>query len=172
MFKIVIVGDDAKNTLTKSVCLACSAYGKLIHENRSFTHAKFCILNDINIEKGEDCDIAVFGECLNLDIHVPKANFCILDSGNKNAAHLIYNTGLTAITCSMAAYDTLTADAVVEKENILISLRRDIVMPNGTTIEPQDFRLHLKNNMPIYHMLASCGVLILCGVSGQNGYVF
>lgn len=172
MFKIVVVGDDAENTLTKSVCLACSAYGILSCKKQNIICADFCVLNDKSIEAGEYCDIAVFGECKSRDVRMPKADFCILDSGNKNAAHLIYDTGLTAITCSMAVYDTLTADAVADKENILVSLRRDIVMPNGTTIEPQDFRLRLKSEMPIYSMLASCGVLMLCGVNGQNGYDF
>lgn len=190
MFNIAVIGDDAKQTLFHNISSACSAYGVVRLSKRGLHRADFRIIKESRIKTGEDYDIVVLGDCLCTELSgdtaassqsnsligmsawrenfcgtkLPKTKICILDSGSKNAVKLVHKNGLTALTCSMAVYDTLTADSIADRENILISLQRDITRLDGTVLEAQDFRLNLNHDMPIYSMLASCGVLLLCGI--------
>lgn len=163
MFKVAIVGDNSQRMLSHTIYTACAAYGSVSWLNEK--NADFCI--EPHAKFGH-YDVMVLGENLDTDSPLPQADICILDSGNKQAVSLAHAYHLTALTCSMSPYDTLTADAVADYENILISLRRDIVTPNGTVVEPQDFSLHLEREMPLYPILAAYGVLLSCGIKIIN----
>ncbi|MGN0536592.1 MAG: hypothetical protein ACI4M3_01275 [Acutalibacteraceae bacterium] len=163
MFKVAIVGDDFQKTLFHTIYKVCATYGSVSCLNEK--NADFCIESDA---KFEHYDVMVLGENLDTDSTLPQADICILDSGNKQAVYLAHAYNLTVLTCSMSPYDTLTADAVADYENILISLRRDIVTTDGTVVEAQDFSLHLEQEMPLYPILAAYGVLLSCGIKIKN----
>lgn len=168
MFKVVIIGDDSEKTLSNTIYTACAAYGSVSWAGEKSSVSDFCIESDTKNVKSGHYDVMVLGENLNMENPLPQANICILDSGNKQAVHLAQVYHLTALTCSMSPYDTLTVDAIADYENILISLQRDIITPDGMVVEPQDFSLHLEQEMPLYPILASYGVLLSCGVKIIN----
>ncbi len=162
MFKIFVIGDNAAKTLSNAIYEICSAYGSVSWANEKDTVINFCTEN-ISSFRVKAYSILVFGENLSNEICLPQADVCILDSGNRMAVYLAHKYHLTALTCSMSSYDTFTADAVTDYENILISLRRDIIAFDGTIIEPQDFPVHLSQETALYPIIASCAVLLLAG---------
>jgi hypothetical protein len=95
----------------------------------------------------------------------------VLDAQNHKAAAVLKGTGKIAITCGMAARDTLSI-ASLEDNGAVVSLQRQLLTVTGELLEPHDFKIYLKQRLAVYPLLASCAVLLLAGVPSAEGYCF
>lgn len=74
-----------------------------------------------------------------------------------------------AISCGMSLKDTLSTASIADEMN-MVSLQRAIRTIDGELIEPRDF--YIKGNCELYSSLASSAILLLLGVTPENGFEF
>ena len=180
MKKIVVCGDCGSKSLTRAIIRACENNGGAAvvsengifetNENPYFIVAELQSPYEINLDSG----IIVFGKAINREITIKKTgkNVAVLDTANTNALNIVQKSGITVIGCSMSGHDTISVSGLAGFPAKMISLQRTVRTLDGDIIEPHDFRVELKEEIPIYPLLAGCAVLLLGGISTTDGYSF
>lgn len=94
----------------------------------------------------------------------------IFDVQNTEAYKVLARTNKIVITCGTSAKDTLSL-ASLKEDSAVISLQRYIKTFNSDVIEPRDFTVKFSDKIDVYPLLSTCAVLLLSGVSPDNGYI-
>ena len=63
----------------------------------------------------------------------------------------------------MNSKNTITLSSFGDK-SLLATLQRSIIDRNGLEIEPSEFKIKLKKNYNPFSVMASCAILLLCGI--------
>lgn len=180
MKKIVICGDCGSKSLTRAIISACKNNGGAAvvsgngifetNDNPSFLIAELHNPYEINCKNG----IIVFGKAV--DENKTKINaektVALLDTANTNALNIVRDSGSVVIGCSMSGHDTISVSGLAGFPTKMISLQRTIRTLDGDIIEPHDFQVRLTEEIPVYPLLAGCGVLLLGGIGSADGYSF
>ena len=180
MHNVVICGDCGKKFLTRTIVNACSAYGgatvvdgdKIYSCGNGQRYTIFCMttLSDLYLPDA----IIVLGKAL-LQIRSDLSSnecVCILDSGVKSAVNFAAKTGFKAIGCSLGEHDTFGVSGYSDENTVLVSLRRNLQRSDGTFLEPMDFRVTTEENCPAYPIMAASAILLMSGISPENGLNF
>ncbi len=176
MKKIFIVGDSGSHSVTKAVITALGSCGGVlvcdrgrIYENGSSPDFFVICLSKLS-ELRCNGGIAVFCRALSgVDSDAPMEGFtAITDAENRSALNILKDKSIPVVGCSVSGCDSLCLSGI-DGLYRLISLRR--MLPPGA-VEPHEFAVRLKKNIPHYALLAACAVLLLCGVDSENGYCF
>ncbi|MDD6490110.1 MAG: hypothetical protein PUG48_09930 [Clostridia bacterium] len=179
MKKIVICGDCGSESLTRAIISACKNNGGAAvvsgngisetNDNPYFLIAKLHNPYEINCKGG----IIVFGKAVENKTKInAEKTVAVLDTANTNALNIVRDSGCAVIGCSMSGHDTISVSGLAGFPTKMISLQRTIRTLDGDIIEPHDFQVKLKEEMPVYPLLAGCAVLLLGGISSADGYSF
>jgi hypothetical protein len=101
---------------------------------------------------------------------LPKGFLCVFESQNSRAAEVLRGTGMTAVTCGMSSWDTLSI-ASIDYGSAALSLQRSIRTVDGVIIEPCEITVSLTASPSPRQILAVCLTLLLAGVDFADGYL-
>ena len=178
MRSIIICGDSPDRILTETVINTCSNYGgaQIIDDDKIYIKSKKPHFMIIVINKLKELflpeSIVIFGNNFKKtkDSIPPDDSICITDTANHEALTFISGSRIVTIGCSMSEHDTLGISGYNDDENALVSLKRCIVTEKSI-IEPHDFTVHIKKDIPVYPILSASAVLLLSGIDTKNGYI-
>lgn len=108
------------------------------------------------------------------DFSIPKGFIAVTHSSNTKALSLLAGKPVTAISCGMAATDTITLSSIRE-DSAVISLQRVLTTIYGNEVEPGDFPVSVmlkeNRNLPYsdYGLMAAATVLLLAGRLPEDG---
>ena len=178
MKKVIILGDDSRGLLTRTVVSACTAYGGALVIDSSGLYETsekpdFMVLCREHIS-GIGCNgVIVFGEgdrgcCPDL-----KASGCIAvaDSGCRRILSSLIESGITVIGCSSSGRDTLTLSCR-SAGRVILSLQRTVRTASGKVIDPSEIEVRCPEEIPLYPVCAAACVLLLNDVPYEKGYLF
>ncbi|MCI5655098.1 MAG: hypothetical protein SOT80_04785 [Candidatus Pseudoruminococcus sp.] len=162
MINIKILGKNKE--LFNCVCKSIERYGDMICKQRSISISTASeAFNELS-----GSSIAVF--CSGFKGKIYGENFlAIFSSENRNAIDMLNGSSNIAISCGMSLKDTLSTASIADEMN-MVSLQRAIRTIDGELIEPRDF--YIKGNCELYSSLASSAILLLLGVTPENGFEF
>lgn len=179
MKKIIILGDSGSKAVTKAVIRVCTAYGGafVIDDDRIYETSEepqFLVLTSDGGKEILCGDTVILGssaETVNIDRIRTDQAVMVIDSGNKKLLAKLKNRRIAAIGCSMSAQDTLSISCSGFPVK-MVSLQRNIAISGGHTAEPQEFTVRLSEETEVYPLLAACAVLLMSGISSDEGYYF
>ena len=177
MKSIVICGDSGDGILTHTIISACEHYGGVLTADGGMIRPKgkepdFLVRNVDTLSAVDGKGILVLGERLcpvPPDVQIGNV-ITIVDSNNQGALHLLKRTGKTVIGCSMSDRDTMTLSERNES-GCLVCVRRTLTTWDGQTIEPCEIPVSVGEEIPVFAVLAACGVLLLCDIPCEEGYI-
>ena len=166
MIPIILYGNDKDlsiNSAVKRILKAGKAYGKI----------EDCCVFDYN-----ECDISSFENTKGIfifksnlqfqdNIIIPSGFLAILPSYSCNAASILKNINVFAVTCGTSSRDTISLSSL-NNLRAVISLQRNVRSVDGELILPHEIVVDLNEQIAIYPLLASIAVLVLCNSSEAN----
>lgn len=162
MTDIIICGIDNEILDTIKRCLE-KYYDKLpTHENTLISSLSY-FPHELN-----NNSIVVFSNNFHRAICVGKFT-AIFFASNHHAVEALNGSGNIAISCGTSPKDTISA-ASMDGDKRLVSLQRTLKTFNGKVIEPCDF--YVKSKCRLYTALAACAVMLILGITPENGFEF
>ncbi len=178
MNQVIICGDCGDRELTAAVVRACCRYGgAFVCDGTSVYETgkapEFCIVSVNSLSEVSCGGVLIFGQALcQLRPHLPIGNVIpMADSGNSEALSLLCSIGKPVIGCSMSGSDTLSLSCRRDGEG-LVCLQRCLRTVSGRLLEPCEFSFSAPPAIPIFPLLAACGVLLLFDIPFEQGYHF
>ncbi len=172
MKSVIILGDDKERLLGKTVIKACESYGgALVHEKgRVYRTVREPVFEVVDAVSGECNDMrAVLVSGSSYRGELSSGCFTVIaDSGSSRLSQLLMGAECPVIGCSSSDRDTLSLSCR-SRGRMLIALRRSILTLTGEIIEPCEIIVYTNEELPLFPVLAACGVLLLCGVPYGDG---
>lgn len=177
MIDILICGDPSDHTLTEALLPALAARGGVCfsgeeHVAEQGTVARYFVCESEVVPKiSVPAGILLFKDhmCSQQPTGVPDGFFCVMDSGNRQAADVLRGSKAAVITCGTGSKDTLSI-ASLEPERAEVSLQRNLKTLGGTVLEPHDFSVLLSRPLAPGLILLVSAVLLLSDVSLGDGF--
>lgn len=141
--------DIIKNTLGKHCCW------KISEENENSTI--------VNLKGNDDENVVIVDYNSYCNLNNSKKVTYIISSADKKSIEKMTNTRFPVITCGTSSKDTISL-ASIDGVSAVVSLQRKIKNLYGEVIEPMDIKIQLNTKTDVYHTLAACTVLLLCGI--------
>ena len=169
MIPIILCGsnkDLSINNAVKRVLKTGKTYGKM--EDCCVFNYNECNMSNFSNARG----IFVFKSNLQFqdNIIIPPGFLAILPSYNCNAASILKNINVFAVTCGTSSRDTISLSSL-NNSRAVISLQRNVRSVDDELILPHEIVVDLNGQIAIYPLLASIAILVLCNGSEFN-YVY
>lgn len=98
-------------------------------------------------------------------------SIAVIDSSDRLSRISAARSGAVTVGCSVSGKDTITVSGQ-EGDEVLVSLRRSLSMPDGEKLEPCEFSVRADEKYRGYPILAASAVLLLSGEKGEDGIGF
>ena len=112
--------------------------------------------------QGHSADILVLGKGAEELPAVSTHTIIIADTQNTVLPQCLPECGNIIIGCSASPADTISL-AARDRDRLYAGLRRSLVSLSGYVIGQQEICVDVSENVPLFHALAACAVLLLCG---------
>lgn len=149
MIRITVAGRD--RGLRTAIETACGKYG----------------VDALCGFSGEAPDILVTGRRSDGTESVSEKTVIIADTRSAALPQEMMVNGNVIIGCSGSPADTLSL-ACRDREKLIAGLRRSVATLSGEIAEPREICIYADESQPLFHCLAACAVLLLCG-KGTDG---
>lgn len=177
MVDILICGDPSDRSLVQALLPALAARGGVCFSGGGFvaeqgTVARYLVCEDKTVPKIHALSgILLFKDRIGPQkpTGVPDGFFCVMGSGNRQAADALRDSGAAVIACGTGSKDTLSI-ASLEPDGAEVSLQRNLRTLGGTVLEPRDFSVSFSKTLAPELILPVSAVLLLSDVNPDGGY--
>lgn len=169
MNNVIIIDDEESVALFAVEALAGSFHVRYCSGNSlyeaGFGRSVYIWRTDVLHSLGaEDCVIVLGENVKSVPRFLPQSALIIANALNKEQMEILSHINNNVITCGSLNMDTVSYTSITDEE-ITVFLAREVVLNDGTEIQPFEKPVRINGNDRIYPVLATSALRIALGDS-------